>query len=201
MDVDGYTMWVVGGSLLVVAPQVTDKQREHVLGSLRKAQHCADDEACSRFQGQRLWGRAYRRALGDQGWNLVHSCQSVERAERRSLLAPLQPLQLWLSAMHPQQAEVLERCVASLNPAQAGLRQLSQQTLQVSADGARLVVELGLLLPGAALSLCSLALEAVRCPDPDWLLAAFPGPLLRGDVHFQGWVLEPGLGPVQRTLH
>lgn len=201
MDVDGYTMWVVGGSLLIVAPQITDDQRQRALASLAAAQHAADDSMGSRFEGQRCWARAYRKALGEHGWGVVHSCQSVESAERRGVLAPLQPLLLWLSAVHPHQADVLERCVAALNPRQDGLRQLSRRALQASQDGARLVVELGLLLPGPALSLCSIALETARCPDPEWLLTTFPGPLLHGDIHFQGLMLEPALGSATRTLH
>lgn len=201
MNVDGYTMWVVGCSLLVVAPQVTDGQRQQVLASLGKAQQRADDSVAARFHGQRYRDRAYRRALGDQGWSVVHSCQSVDSAERRGVLAPLQPLLLWLSTVHPMQAQILERCVAALNPAQQGLRQLSRHALHASVDGARVLVELGLVLPGGALSLCSLALEMSRCPDPGWLFTPFPGPLLRGDVHFQGLMLEPGPAPASRTLH
>lgn len=201
MDVDGYTMWVVGCSLLVVAPQVTDGQRRQVLASLSNAQRCAADAVDSPLQGQRCRDRAYRRALVEQGWSVVHSCQSVDRAERRGVLAPLQPLLLWLSALHPPQAEILERCVSALSPAQQGLRQLSQHALHPSNDGTRLVVELGLVLPGGGLSLCSITLETSRCPDPGWLLVPFPGPLLRGDIHFQGLMLEPGPVPASRTLH
>lgn len=212
MDVDGYTVWVVGGSLLVVAAQVPERQRQQAFAALFRAQQQADDSAGSRFEGGRLWFGAYRRALSHQGWSVSHSSQSVERGECRSL-SPLQPLLLWLSCVHPEQADILERCVAALSPDQKALGQLSRQAARVTGSRGRLVVELGLLQPGPALSLCHIALELSESLAPGWLFSVLPGASIRGDVHFQGLVLETRhelLGSAQgaslertvsRTLH
>lgn len=194
MDVDGYTLWVTGGSLLVVAPQVSEMECHNVLGSLRYAQMLADGLMTSRFGEHRQWYRAYRNALGKRGWGVTLSCQSVEAASCRTLLAPLQPLQLWLASQHPQTASVLERCLDGLDPEQPGIRQLARscmQPLDEPQGAVRIVLELGLLRPGAHLSLCSLALETRVAPGTDWLTAALSGDALRGDLYFQGVLAEP----------
>lgn len=190
MDVDGYTMWVSDGSLLIVAPQVTTAERQAVLASLRFARQVADEMAGSRFSHYRHWYGAYRKALGGRGWGVTHSCQSTETAARRSVLAPLQPLLLWLSALHPRQAEVLDRCVAALQP-QAGLEQLSRCALMPWQGGARIVLELGLVQPGPHLSLGRIALETTCMPATDWLTSTLQGAHLQGDLCFQGMTLEP----------
>ena len=213
MDVEGYTMWVVGGSLLVAAPQVPPHHVREVLATLDQAQRCARGSMGARFQSPQRWFRACRRALADQGWNVAHSCQSVESSKQCGLISPLQPLLLWLGAVHPEHADLLDRCVAALDPAQPALAQLSRRGLQRSDSGSRLMVELGLILSGPTLSLCHVALDIDLPVGTDWLLTPFPGALLRGDISFQGAMFEPGpllSGlpggphpglPVSRTLH
>lgn len=192
MDIDGYTMWTSEGSLLLVAPQVGDVERQNVLGSLRYAQRSADSLMTSRFIAHRQWYRAYRGALGKRGWRVTHSCQSVDTAQCRTLLAPMQPLVLWLSSQHPELGAVLERCIDALDPAQAGIERLRGAALRRSPrGGAHLVLELGVLRPGLRLSLCSLALETSETPGRDWLVAALDGAALRGDLSFQGLMAEP----------
>lgn len=191
MDVDGYTLWVAGGSLLVVAPQVSESERLNALGTLRYAQLLADSLAGSRFSDPRRWYRAYRNALGKRGWGVTHSYQSVETAGSRTLLAPLQPLQLWLARQHPDLACVLERCIDGLDPFQPGVEQLARSALHTAGGGARIVLELGLMRPGARLSLCSLALETSVVPGADWLTGALSGEVLRGDLFVQGVLVEP----------
>ena len=46
MDVDGYTMWITGGSLVLITPQVSELERCYALGSLRDAQRVADQAIC-----------------------------------------------------------------------------------------------------------------------------------------------------------
>lgn len=194
MDVDGYTLWVAGGSLLLVAPQVSESECRNVLSTLRYVQMLADSLVESRFGEPRRWYRAYRNALGKRGWGVTHSYQSVEVAGHRTVLAPLQPLQLWLTHQHPEIANVLERCLDGLDPAQPGIEQLARSSLQrldAPLVGARIVLELGLVRPGARLSLCSLAMETRVAPGTDWLTAAVPGESLRGDLHVQGVLVEP----------
>lgn len=194
MDVDGYTLWVTGGSLLVVAPQVSESECRSVLSAVRYAQMLADGLMESRFGEPRRWYRAYRNALGKRGWGVTYSYQSVETASNRTMLSPLQPLQLWLSHQHPEVTSVLERCVDGLDPAQPGIEQLARSSLQRLSgplNGARIVLELGLVRPGAQLSLCSLAMETCVAPGVDWLSAPIPGEALRGDLYFQGVLVEP----------
>lgn len=192
VDIDGYTMWTSEGSLMLVAPQVGDVERQNVLGSLRYAQRSADSLMTSRFIEHRQWYRAYRGALGKRGWRVTHSCQSVDTAQCRTLLAPMQPLVLWLSCQHPELSAVLERCIDALDPLQAGIERLSGAALRRSPQGgARLVLEMGVLRPGLRLSLCSLALETSETPGRDWLVAALDGAALRGDLSFQSLMAEP----------
>lgn len=190
MDVDGYTLWITGGSLVLIAPQVSEFERRDALASLRHAQRLADGLRASRFDQHRRWYRAYRNALGRRGWRVTHSCQSVETAGGRTLLSPTQPLLLWLGSQHAELGEVLELCIDSLLMNAAGLAQLSGSALQERDDTTRIVLELGVLRPGA-LSLCSIALETTATLDVDWLKAPLAGQTLRGDLFFQSLMAEP----------
>ncbi len=191
MDVDGYTMWITGGSLVLVAPQVSRLERNHALGSLRHAQLLADGVMASRFEQYRRWYRAYRNAFGQRGWRVTHSCQSVETAGGRTLLSPTQPLLLWLGSQHGELGELLELGIDSLLRNQPGLAQLSCSALQVRCGSTRMVLELGVLRPGAQLSLCSIALETSATLEPHWLKAPLTGATLRGDLYFQSLLAEP----------
>lgn len=191
MDVDGYTMWITGGSLVLIAPQVSELERRHALGSLRDAQRFADAVMASRFEQHRRWYRAYRNALGRRGWRVTHSCQGVETALGRTLLSPTQPLLLWLGSQHGELGEVLELCIDSLAPGQPGLAQLSSSALQVRDERTRVVLELGVLGPGSQFSLCSIALETHARLGEDWLRAPIAGSTLCGDLYFQSLMAEP----------
>jgi len=191
MDVDGYTMWITGGSLVLVAPQVSELECRNALASLRDAQALADGVLTSRFEQHRPWYRAYRRALGRCGWRVTHSCQSVETAGGRTLLAPTQPLLLWLDSQHAGLGEVLELGVDALAVNPPGLEQLARGALHVRHGTTRMVLELGVLCPGSRLSLCSIALETCTRPGADWLTAPLTGDSLRGDLYFQSLMAEP----------
>lgn len=191
MDVDGYTMWITGGSLVLVAPRVSELECHNALASLRTAQSLADGLMASRFEHHRRWYRAYRRALGRRGWRVTHSCQSVESTGGRSLLAPTQPLLLWLGSQHRELGEVLEQGIDSLACHCRGLEQLSRGALKVVGDTTQMVLELGVLSPGSQLSLCSIALETSSALGADWLTTPLPGESLRGDLYFQSLMAEP----------
>lgn len=191
MDVDGYTMWITGGSLVLVAPQVSELERNHALGSLHHAQLLADGVMASRFDQYRRWYRAYRNAFGRRGWRVTHSCQSVETAGGRTLLSPTQPLLLWLGSQHSELGELLELGIDSLLLNPPGLAQLSRSALQARGGITRLVLELGVLSPGSQLSLCSIALETSAILDQQWLKAPLAGATLRGDLYFQSLLAEP----------
>ncbi|MDG9881275.1 hypothetical protein CSV86_022555 [Pseudomonas putida CSV86] len=191
MDVDGYTMWITGGSLVLVAPQVSELECNHALGSLRHAQLLADGVMASRFDQYRRWYRAYRNAFGRRGWRVTHSCQSVETAGGRTLLSPTQPLLLWLGSQHGELGELLELGIDSLLLNPPGLAQLSCSALQARGGITRMVLELGVLRPGSQLSLCSIALETSATLDQQWLKAPLAGATLRGDLYFQSLLAEP----------
>lgn len=191
MDVDGYTMWITGGSLVLITPQVSELERCHALGSLREAQSFADGVLASRFDQHRRWYRAYRSALGRRGWRVTHSCQSVEAAGGRTLLSPTQPLLLWLGSQHGELADVVGACIDSLAQGQPGLAELSRSALQVRGGTTQIVLELGVLGPGSQLSLCSIALETSAELGTDWLKAPLTGATLRGDLYFQSLMAEP----------
>ena len=93
MDVDGYTLWINGGSLLFVAPQVEGAERQAVLDSHLYAQLLANKRAGSRFTEHKAWYRAYRTALTDRGWLLTQQHQTVETVSALAPIAPVQPLQ------------------------------------------------------------------------------------------------------------
>ncbi|MDR0277082.1 MAG: hypothetical protein LBJ37_04295 [Paucimonas sp.] len=191
MDVDGYTMWITGGSLVLVAPQVSEPECRHALAALHHAQSLADGLMASRFEQYRRWYRAYRCALGRRGWRVSHSCQSVETAGSRTLLAPTQPLLLWLGSQHADLGDVLELGIDALAMNPQGLEQLARSALHECRGTTRMVLELGVLRPGARLSLCSIALETCARPAADWLVAPLAGQTLRGDLYFQGLMAEP----------
>ncbi|MHA6197553.1 hypothetical protein ACX3YG_24670 [Pseudomonas wadenswilerensis] len=214
MDVDGYTIWITGGSLVLVAPRVSELECRNALASLRHAQSLADALMVSRFEQHRRWHRAYRRALGRRGWRVSHSCQSVETAGTRSLLAPTQPLLLWLGSQHRELGDMLELGIDTLACHRAGLEQLSRGALRVVGGITQIVLELGVLRPGSQLSLCSVALETSAAPGTDWLTAPLAGETLRGDLYFQSLMAEPApelletvdegftcLPPLGQTLH
>ena len=90
MDVDGYTLWVNGGSLLFAAPQVERSELQAVLDSHLYAQLLANKRAGSRFTEHKAWYSAYRTALTDRGWLLTQQYQTVETV---SALAPITPVQ------------------------------------------------------------------------------------------------------------
>ncbi|MEE1925268.1 hypothetical protein V0R50_17335 [Pseudomonas sp. 148P] len=191
MDVDGYTMWVTGGSLVLVAPQVSELECRNVLLTLRDAQAWADGQMASRFAQHRRWYRAYRGALGRRGWRVTHSCQSVETAGGRTLLAPTQPLLLWLGSLHAELGDVLELGIEALTMNPQGFEQLSRHAVRGFRGATQVVLELGVLRPGSQLSLCSIALETTTTLGADWLTAPLSGTSLRGDLYFQGLMAEP----------
>nr|WP_319527247.1 hypothetical protein [Pseudomonas laurentiana] len=191
MDVDGYTLWINGGSLLFVAPQVKDAERQAVLDSHLYAQLLANKRAGSRFTQHDTWYRTYRTALTDRGWLLTQQYQAVETVSALAPVAPVQPLQTQLVSQCPAFHEVLANAVEALRQAPDlqvldVLRQQVVQPLEASTV-THIALEVGVVQPGPVVLFNSVVLGTEQVPGEHWLVEPLAARSLIGETRLQGF--------------
>lgn len=152
MSKDSYSLWLAGGTALLVA-QAALPQRQYALDSLLYAQLHSDKLNGSRFANYARWYSGYRTALEERGWVLTRSHSDYQES---AVALPLNLLRDRLQARHPDLSGYLQAAVTQLtqNPAQQCLNSFT-----VAKSG--VVHELGVLLPGPSIDLCGLAQDGL----------------------------------------
>jgi len=187
METDDYSVWTAGGTLLLIAAGVTPAQRQAVLDSLLYCQLRANKVVGSRFLDYPPWYGRYRKELSERGWIITQFFHDTQSAGACSLLAPIQPLRLWLDSQFPSADNVIEQGLVRLNRAQNSLDGFRGFTFEGSQCGTRLALEIGLVHPGPVINLCSIALHTSEAAER----VNIEGPLLARAL--QGEVVVKGL--------
>ncbi|MFT0520414.1 hypothetical protein [Pseudomonas faucium] len=149
MSKESYSLWLAGGTALLVA-QAALPQRQYALDSLLYAQLHSDKLNGSRFANYARWYSGYRTALEERGWVLTRSHSDYQES---AVALPLNLLRDRLQARHPGLSGYLQAAVTQLseNPAQQCLSSFTE------AKSGGVVYELGVLLPGPSIDLYGLA--------------------------------------------
>ncbi|KJK17912.1 hypothetical protein UB48_11350 [Pseudomonas sp. 2(2015)] len=187
METDDYSVCTAGGTLLLIAPQVAPAQRQAVLDSLLYSQLRANKLAGSRFEHYQAWFGSYRKELSARGWIITQFYHDTQSASAGSLLAPIQPLRLWLDSQYETADGIIEAALGTLKGTQSSLDEFRGFTFEGRECGTRIALEIGLVHPGPVISLCSIALHASEPVEQ----VSIEGPLLAKG--FQGEVLVKGL--------
>ncbi|MGE8417296.1 hypothetical protein [Pseudomonas sp.] len=159
METDDYSLWTAGGTLLLIAPQVPPAQRQAVLDSLLYAQLLANKVVGSRFTLYPSWYARYRQVLSERGWITTQSFYDTQSANGCSLIAPIQPVRLWLDSQFPMADNLIEYGLATLKKTQNNLDNFRHFTFEGHESGTRVALEVGLVHPGPVINLCSIALQ------------------------------------------
>ncbi|QBF24973.1 hypothetical protein EXN22_04420 [Pseudomonas tructae] len=184
---DDYSVWTAGGTLLLFAPAVPPLQRQAVLDSLLYSQLRANKVVGSRFLLYPSWYGQYRKELSACGWLITQFFHDAESASARSVLAPSQPLRLWLDSQYAGADSIIERGLATLQGVPSSLDAFRRFTFQGHACGTRVALEIGLVQPGPQVHLCSIALQTSAALEQ----VGIERPLLAGAL--QGEILVKGL--------
>ncbi|MHC6227622.1 hypothetical protein ACYU03_23135 [Pseudomonas sp. X10] len=186
MNNHGYTLWLDGGIALLMADTVSADQRQAVLDTLLYAQLLADKRSASRFGNYQSWYREYRMALSARGWIMTQIYHDTQSAGDCSVLVPAQPLQLWLATRQADADDNVARALHALGHDLVASKALRDFTLREDERGTYLTLEVGLVLPGPVVHLCSISAYTTVAADQ----AAFDKPLdgksLLGDIRLKG---------------
>ena len=156
MSKDAYSLWLVGGTALLVA-EAALPSRQYALDSLLFAQLRSDKLNGSRFADYARWYSGYREALEARGWVIPGSRSDYQPQQGNALLT--QRLTDDLQARHPSLAGYLQAAIVKLS--QDELQPyLSPFTVVEQGQAAHVVYEVGVMLPDASLDLCGLALKS-----------------------------------------
>lgn len=160
MNTDNYSLWMAGGTLLLIAPQVSLSERQAVFDSLLYAQLVANKAVGSRFTDYTQWYSRYRSELSERDWILTQLFQNTQTPSgRASMLAPVQPLTLWLEGRHAGASRIVEQGLDMLGREQDGLDIFRSFTFDGDASGTRVALEIGLVHQGPTIDMCSIALQ------------------------------------------
>ncbi|MDF0733770.1 hypothetical protein P0Y43_24125 [Pseudomonas entomophila] len=160
MSEQAYSLWLVGGTALLVEQPPSPLQR-YVLESVLYAQLRADKQSGPRFTHYDRWYNDYRAALEARGWVVTrsHSDYRPRTDDRPLAIAPY--LCERLQTRHPRLAAPLQAAVSRLLQADA-----QAQLRPSSVAGTQVVYELGVILPGPSLELYSLAFDGGSASVP-----------------------------------
>lgn len=168
MKKDAYSLWLVGGSLLLVAASVPSAQRQAVLDCVLYGQLLADKKSGPRFEQYQQWYEEYRQALSLRGWIVKQRFYDTKPAADCSLLIPAQPLQLWLADRQADADDYIASALATLQKNADASRAFNEFVRLRTNNQTQLVLEIGLVLPGPVLhvSSISVALDSVAAAEP-----------------------------------
>lgn len=183
---EDYSVWMVGGTLLLVADKVPLAQRQAVFDSLLYAQLVANKSAGSRFTGYRQWYGDYRHTLAARGWIMTQYYNESRPTKDYSCLGPLQPLQLWLETRYGGASNIVAQGVDRLLRDPAKQDSFRQFTVEGDTQGSGVTLEVGLVHPGPVINLCSIALHTSTAADQIAMDRPLAGEALIGDVFING---------------
>ncbi|MCP3750348.1 hypothetical protein [Pseudomonas sp. SBB6] len=187
---DDYSVWTAGGTLLLVAPEVLPAQRQAIIDSLVYSQLRANKVVGSRFMNYSLWYGRYRKELSERGWMITQFFHDTRSASADSLLAPIQPVRLWLDSQYETADGIIETALSTLKGTQSNLEAFRRFTFEGTKYGTRIALEIGLVHPGPVINLCSIALHTCEPIEQ----VSIEGPLLaralQGDVVVKGLLAQ-----------
>lgn len=186
MGTDDYWLWMSGGTLLLVAAQVPLDQRQAVLDSLLYAQLVANKAQGSRFAQYSPWYGRYRRGLSERGWIMTQLFRERRCTDAASVLAPVQPLGLWLQTRHEAAASLIERGLNTLAGNEGALQNLRRYTFEGDESGTRITLEIGLVHPGPVITLCSVGLQTDEPLAQVAIERPLPARSIQGEVAVNG---------------
>ena len=155
MDMQTYTLWLLGTTALLVDDRTSAAQRQDVFDSVLYAQLQTEKHADTHCSNYPAWSGFYRDALASRGWAAVLRNGQYLYEGQLADTTPLQWLAGHLQAKYLQAPEALA----------AAVKMLEQQTslpFDNPVEGAEnryAVYELGFLHPGPELLLCGLGME------------------------------------------
>ncbi|WP_409260617.1 hypothetical protein [Pseudomonas putida] len=158
MTKETYSLWLVGGTALLVAETALPGQ-QYVLDSLLFAQLRSDKLNGSRFSDYAGWYSGYRAAMMDRGWVFTRSGSDYQRLAEGAQLTPGLLLKERLQALHPTLSGYLQAAIAKLSQEEVQ-QHLRPFTVAKTEKACALVLELGVLLPDAPMTLCGLAVDS-----------------------------------------
>ncbi|MFK0086318.1 hypothetical protein ACIQUS_03380 [Pseudomonas sp. NPDC090755] len=186
MKTDDYWLWMSGGTLLLVAAQVPLAQRQAVLDSLLYAQLVANKAQGSRFAHYSPWYSRYRRGLSERGWIIAQLFHERQGTDAASMLAPIQPLSLWLQTRNETAASLIERGLNTLVGNDDGLQNLHRYMFEGHESGTRIALEIGLVHPGPVITLCSVGLQTTEPLAQVGIERPLPAWTFQGEVAVNG---------------
>ncbi|SME95827.1 MULTISPECIES: hypothetical protein [unclassified Pseudomonas] len=156
MSKEGYSLWLVGGTALLMA-ETASPSWQYALDSLLFAQLRSDKLNGSRFANFTRWYSGYRTALEARGWIIPSSRSDYQPLKGNAPLA--QRLTDDLQARHPSLSGYVQAAIATLS--RDDVQQYLQPFTLLEQDQAtHAVYELGVMLPDASLDLCAMAFKS-----------------------------------------
>jgi len=186
MSKQAYSLWLVGGTALLVADTALQDQ-QYALDSVLFAQLRSDKLNGSRFADYARWYSGYRTALEQRGWTFTRSRSDYQRLQEDAPPTPAHLLTRNLQARHPNLSGYLQAAITKLFQEEVQ-QHLRVFTLAEPDNASGVVCELGILLQGASMDLCSLALGSDMCDGIDLresvvTLGEYVTPSIRNDLH------------------
>lgn len=172
MSKEDYSLWLVGGTALLVA-DAAQPLKQYALDSILFAQLRSDKLNGSRFTHYGRWYSGYRTALEERGWVIVRSRSDHQQAQVGQSLVPVQRLSDDLQARHPSLSGHLRAAVTLLSQVVIQ-KHLQPFTLAEQDKTTQCAYELGVMLPDASLDMCGLAFKS-----------ALPASQIRPDTRLQ----------------
>nr|WP_225779387.1 hypothetical protein [Pseudomonas sp. Marseille-Q3773] len=158
MSKEDYSLWLVGGTALLVA-EAAQGLRQYVLDSILFAQLRADKVSGSRFTHYGRWYSEYRTALEERGWVILRSSSDHQRMQPGHLLVPAERLTDDLLARYPRLSGHLRAAITLLSQGEPQ-QHLQPFTLAEHDQTTHCVYELGVVLPDGSLDVCGLAFKS-----------------------------------------
>ncbi|MEE1869437.1 hypothetical protein [Pseudomonas auratipiscis] len=187
MRTDNYSVWMAAGTLLLIAPEVSLSERQAVLDSLLYAQLVANKAVGSRFADYPQWYSRYRHGLSARDWILTQLFQDTHTPSgRASMVAPIQPLALWLEGRHAGASSVVEQGLQALGSTQGGLDIFRPFAFEGDASGTRIALEIGLVHKGPIIDMCSIALQTSLLLEQVTIEQPLYANTIQGDVLIKG---------------
>ena len=156
MSEETYSLWLVGGTGLLVADTALQDQ-QYALDSVLFAQLHSDKLNGSRFANFARWYSGYRTALEQRGWIFTRSRSDHQRLQEGAPPTLAHILKSHLQARHPSLSGYLQAAITRLSQEEVQ-QQLRAFTMAQPEKANGVVCELGVLLPGPSMDLCGLAL-------------------------------------------
>lgn len=181
MKQQDYSLWLVNGTVLLVANDLSAEQRQAALDTLIYAQLLANKEQGSRFADFSKWHGAYVQTISNSGWIITQRSNEHATGKSDGPLSLTQPLQEWLQARTPSAVPALNFALARLVHGSA--ERLRSLTHQMHAQGSYALLEVGVVQAGPVIDLCSVFIDCSVPVDQVGL-----GRMMAGDTLREHWM-------------